>query len=57
MNSVYDKVMAIKLSCNALKKVHWNIGYNRTFFLKLESKLGLYLFALTTPKTYQKNSH
>ena len=29
----------------------WNIGDNRNLFLKLKSKLGLYLFLPTTPKT------
>ena len=29
----------------------WNIGENRNLFLKLKSKLGLYLVVLTTPKT------
>ena len=29
----------------------WNIGENRTLFLKLKSKLGLSLVVLTTPKT------
>ena len=29
----------------------WKIGVNRNFFLKLESKLGLYHVVLTTPKT------
>ena len=29
----------------------WNIGDNRNLFLKIKSKLGLYLVALTTPKT------
>ena len=29
----------------------WSIGENRNLFLKLTSKLGLYLVVLTTPKT------
>ena len=29
----------------------WNIGDNTNLFLKLKSKLGLYHFILTTPKT------
>ena len=29
----------------------WNIGDNRNFFLKIKSKLGLYHFVITTPKT------
>ena len=29
----------------------WNNGVNRNLFLKLKSKLGLYLVVLTTPKT------
>ena len=29
----------------------WNIGDNRKLFLKLKSKLGLYLVVFTTPKT------
>ena len=32
----------------------WNIGENRNLFLKLKSKLGLYHFVLTTPKTFPK---
>ena len=28
----------------------WNIEFNRILFLKLKSKLGLYLLVLTTPK-------
>ena len=30
----------------------WNIGDNRTLFVKLKSKLGLYHVVLTTPKTF-----
>ena len=29
----------------------WNIGDNRSLFLKLKSKLGLYHIVITTPKT------
>ena len=32
-------------------KMSWNIGDNRNLFLKLKSKLGLYLVVLTTPNT------
>ena len=32
----------------------WNIGYNRNFFLKLKSKLGLCQVVLATPKTSPK---
>ena len=32
----------------------WNIGDNRSHFLKLISKLGLYQVVLTTPKTPEK---
>ena len=34
-----------------LVKMSWNIGDNRKRFLKLKSKLGLYLVVLTTAKT------
>ena len=30
----------------------WNIGNNRNLFLKLQSKLGLYLVVVTTAKTF-----
>ena len=33
----------------------WNIGDNRNLFLKLKSKLGLFLVVLTTPKTSPEN--
>ena len=33
----------------------WNIGDNRKPFLKLKSKLGLYHFVITTPKTSAEN--
>ena len=32
-------------------RMSWNIGNIRNLFLKLKSKLGLYHFVLTTPKT------
>ena len=32
-------------------KTNWNIGDNRTFFLKLKSRLGIYHVVHTTPKT------
>ena len=37
------------ISFNRLKTI-WNLGDNRNLFLKLKSKLGLYLVVLTTPK-------
>ena len=33
----------------------WNIGDNKNFFLKLNSKLGLYLVVNTIPKTPREN--
>ena len=36
-------------------KMSWNIGDKRNLFLKLKSKLGLYLAVLTTPKTSPEN--
>ena len=32
-------------------RMSWNNGDNRNLFLKLKSKLGLYLVVLTNPKT------
>ena len=66
MNSVYEKFISNQPICNVLEKVIssvyalslffirvktiWNIGDYRKFFLKLKSKLGLYLVVLTTLK-------
>ena len=56
----------IKSKCNYLLliislcfrvKMSWNIGNDKTFFLHPKSKLGLYLVALTTPKTPPENLH
>ena len=66
MKSVYDEVITskhvcpIKNHCIYLRfiifpsirvGISWNLGDNRSLFLKLKSKLGLLYVVLTTPKT------